>query len=67
VLRVPADDTMAAAVREAAPALRGEVAVSCWGGLALVRLAAADGAPLRHDLVVVLTALGCRCPRLWLN
>jgi hypothetical protein len=33
-----------------------------------VRLVAADGAALRHDLACVLTAIrGGRLPRLWLN
>jgi urease accessory protein len=67
VLVTPGDDAVVAAVR-AAPALRGEVGISAWGGIALVRLAAPDGAALRHDLVVVLSALGRRAlPRLWLN
>ena len=47
---------------------RGEVGVSAWDGLAIVRLCAADGAALRHDLVAVLTAMrGGSLPRLWLN
>jgi len=66
VLVVPGDDAMVEAVRAAAPALRGEAGISAWGGIALARLAAADGAALRHDLVVVLTALGRGAlPRLW--
>ena len=37
-------------------------------GFAVVRLCAADGAALRHDLVAVLAALrGGSLPRLWLN
>ena len=48
--------------------IRGEVGVSAWNGFAVVRLCAADGAALRHDLVAVLTALrGGQLPRLWLN
>ena len=36
--------------------------------VALARLAARDGAALRHDLVVLLSALGHRAlPRIWLN
>ena len=47
---------------------RGEVGVSAWNGIAVVRLCAADGAALRHDLVAVLAALARRAlPRLWLN
>jgi urease accessory protein len=67
VLLVPGAEAMAASVRHASPAFHGEVAASAWGGLALVRLAAPDGARLRHDLVVVLTALGRAVPKLWLN
>jgi urease accessory protein len=66
VLLVPGDGAAVEAV-QAAPALRGEVGISCWNGFALARLAAADGASLRHDLVVVLRALGRSVPRLWLN
>ena len=47
---------------------RGEVGVSAWNGLAVARLCAADGAALRHDLVLVLAALRTApLPRLWLN
>jgi urease accessory protein len=67
ILVVPGDDAMVAAVRAAMPGLRGEAGISCWNGLALARLAAVDGAALRHDLAHVLAALGRRPPRLWLN
>lgn len=67
VLLVPGDTDKVAAVREAAPSLRGEVGISCWNGFALARLMAADGALLRHDLARVLAALGRGLPRLWLN
>jgi len=68
VLLAPADETAAAAVRELEPQFRGEVGVSAWKGLALARLCAADGAALRHDLVLVLAALRTApLPRLWLN
>jgi urease accessory protein len=68
VLVVPADEGTAANVRAFADRVRGEVGVSAWNGLAVVRLCAADGAALRHDLVAVLTALrGKPLPRLWLN
>jgi urease accessory protein len=68
VLVVPADEGTAASVRAFADRVRGEVGVSAWNGLAVVRLCAADGAALRHDLVAVLTALrGKPLPRLWLN
>jgi urease accessory protein len=68
VLMAPGDDATAEAVRGAAGAFRGEVGVSAWNGIALARLAAHDGAALRHDLVVLLSALGRRAlPRIWLN
>jgi urease accessory protein len=68
VLVVPADDGIAASVRALGENFRGEVGVSAWNGFAIVRLCAADGAALRHDLVAVLTALrGTSLPRLWLN
>ncbi len=68
VLIVPGDDAGVAAVRAAADAFLGQVGVSTWGGIALARLCAADGAALRHDLIAVLSALGHRAlPRLWLS
>ena len=68
VLVAPGDDAAVAAVRAASGQFRGEVGISAWGGIALARLAAPDGAALRRDLVVVLSALGRRAlPRIWLN
>jgi urease accessory protein len=68
VLAVPADEGTAASVRMLADRVRGEVGVSAWNGFAVVRLCAADGAALRHDLIALLTALrGGPLPRLWLN
>jgi len=68
VLLAPGDDAMVEAVRAALPGMRGEAGISAWGGIALVRLVAPDGAALRHDLVIVLAALGRGAlPRLWLN
>jgi urease accessory protein len=68
VLIAPGDDWAATTVRAASGAFRGEVGVSAWNGIALARLAAQDGATLRHDLVVLLSALGRRAlPRIWLN
>ena len=47
---------------------KGEVGVSAWNGRAMVRLVAADGAALRHDLALILTSIrGRRLPRLWLH
>ena len=68
VLMVPGDDATVAKIRAAADQFRGEVGVSAWNGFAVVRLCAADGAALRHDLVAVLTAVhNGSLPRLWLN
>jgi urease accessory protein len=68
LLLVPGDDAMVAAARAAAVACRGEIGISTWNGFALARLAAADGAALRHDLLLMLRAFGrSALPRLWLN
>jgi urease accessory protein len=68
VLVVPGDEGTAAGVRALGDRFRGEVGVSAWNGLAAVRLCAADGEALRHDLVAVLAAVrGAPLPRLWLN
>jgi len=68
VLIVPGDDAAAAAGRAVSGQLRGEIGISAWNGIAVARLAARDGAALRHDLVALLSALGRRAlPRIWLN
>ena len=68
VLVVPGDEGTAAGVRALGDRFRGEVGVSAWNGLAAVRLCAADGEALRHDLVAVLAAVRrAPLPRLWLN
>jgi urease accessory protein len=68
VLCVPGDETIVAAARAASQNCRGEVGASAWNGLAVVRLVAADGAALRHDLACILTTIrGGRLPRLWLH
>jgi urease accessory protein len=68
VLIVPGDEVTAATIRALSDQLRGEAGVSAWNGFAVVRLCAADGAALRHDLLAVLAALrGAALPRLWLN
>jgi urease accessory protein len=68
ILLVPGDEAIVGAVRTACAHCRGEVGASAWNGRAVVRLVAADGAALRHDLARVLTAIrGHRLPRLWLN
>jgi urease accessory protein len=68
VLKFPASDADIAAVRQKENAFAGEVGISCFNGLALARLVAAEGAALRRDLIGVLTALSnMPLPRLWLN
>jgi urease accessory protein len=67
VLMAPSDDGKLAAVRALSEQFTGEVGISAWGGIAVARLCAKDGAALRHDLIAVLAALGQRMPRLWLN
>jgi urease accessory protein len=68
VLVVPGDEGTVAAVRALGGQFRGEVGASAWNELAAVRLVAADGAALRHDLIAILTALrGAALPRFWLN
>jgi urease accessory protein len=68
VLCVPGDDAAVAAVRALGARSAGEIGASAWNGLMLVRLVAADGAALRHDLTRVLAALGRPAlPRLWAN
>lgn len=67
VLVVPGDDTKLAAVRLLSEQFAGEVGISGWNGIALARFCARDGAGLRHDLALVLSALGTPLPRLWLQ
>ncbi len=68
VIKVPGDESGAAAVRDISKDFAGEVGVSAWNGLLVARLVAPDGAALRRDLVGVLTALNTTpLPRLWLN
>jgi len=68
VLAVPGDDATVAAARAALQHCRGEIGASAWNGLAVIRLVAADGAALRHDLARVLAAArAAPLPRLWLQ
>jgi urease accessory protein len=68
VLIAPGDAAVVAAVRAASEQFHGEVGISAWNGMALARVASADGAALRHDMVVLLSALGRRAlPRIWLT
>jgi urease accessory protein len=68
VLKSLGGDDDVAAVRGLAGTFRGEVGVSAWNGLAVVRLMAPNGEMLRQDLMSVLKALSpVPLPRLWLN
>ena len=68
VIKVPGDESGAAAIRDIAEDFVGEVGVSAWDNLLVARLVAPDGAALHRDLVGVLTALNVMpLPRLWLN
>ena len=67
VLIVPGDEPVVEKVRALQDQFIGEVGASAWNGIAAVRLCAADGAALRHDLVHVMTALRGTLPRIWTN
>jgi urease accessory protein len=67
VLIVPGDDAVVESVRALNDDFAGEVGASAWNGIAAVRLCAADGAALRHDLVHVMTAVRGTLPRIWTN
>ena len=67
ILAVPGDEAFVQAVRGLTGEFHTEVAASAWNGFAVARIVARHGAALRGDLVAVLTALGARLPRLWLN
>ena len=66
VLIVPGDEAVDA-VRALQDRFAGEVGASAWNGIAAVRLCAADGAALRHDLMHVMTAVRGSLPRIWTN
>jgi urease accessory protein len=66
VLLVPGEERHVAAVR--ANEYAGEVGISAWNGIAVIRLVARDGATLRRDVSAVLAALDAGpVPRLWLD
>ena len=66
VLIAPGREAHVDAIRARADEYRGEVGASAWTGFAVARLCAPDGAALRHDLVMLLAALGrATLPRLW--
>jgi urease accessory protein len=66
-LIAPCHDGAVDAVRGLEERFAGEVGVSAWNGIALVRFCARDGAALRRDLIVVLAALNAKVLRLWLQ
>jgi len=66
LLIAPGDEAIVEKVRALCP--RGEVGVSTWNGVGLVRFCAVDGAALRHDIIKVIAALNrVALPRLWLS
>jgi len=66
LLIAPGDASLADSMRAVAGHCCGEIGVSAWNGLALVRFCAKDGAVLRRDLMTMLTASpGGSLPRLW--
>jgi len=67
VLIGPGDEPVVEKVRALQDQFIGEVGASAWNGIAGVRLCAADGAALRHDLVHVMTAVRGTLPRIWTN
>jgi len=68
IIAAPGGDDTLAAIRAMAQDFTGEVGVSAWNGLAVVRFVAPDGAALRHDLIAALAAFRTTpLPRLWLN
>lgn len=67
VLIVPGNAQTVEDVRALQDQFIGEVGASAWNGLAAVRLCAAEGAALRHDLVHVMTAVRGGLPRIWTN
>jgi urease accessory protein len=68
MLIIPADEATSERVRALAEDFAGEVGVSAWNGIALVRFCARNGAVLRHDLMKVIGALRTLpLPRLWTN
>jgi urease accessory protein len=67
VLIVPGGEAEVAAIRALEGQFAGQVGASAWNGIAAVRLVAADGAALRHDLTHVMTAVRGALPRIWTN
>jgi len=66
-LIAPCLDGAVQAVRALEDRFAGEVGISAWNSIALMRFCARDGAVLRHDLIIALAALNTTVPRLWLQ
>jgi len=67
VVVAPAEESLAATMRECLDRCSCECGVSAWSGIAVVRLCAGDAALLRRDLISVLRQLGGPLPRLWMS
>jgi urease accessory protein len=68
VLLVPGDDSAVAAGRALSEDFRGEVGLSSWNDIAVVRICAKEASHLRRDLASILARCGHGpLPRLWLN
>jgi urease accessory protein len=68
VLLVPGDDSVVASGRSLSEDFRGEVGLSSWNGITVIRICAKEGSHLRHDLALILARCGRGpLPRLWLN
>jgi urease accessory protein len=68
VLLVPGDDSSVAAGRALSEDFRGEVGLSSWNGITVVRICAKEGSHLRRDLASILARCGRGpLPRLWLS
>jgi urease accessory protein len=68
VVKFPGNEKDVESVMAMQQDFAGEVGISAWNGLVVARCVAASGAPLRSDLVRLLTALAAEpLPRLWLN
>lgn len=67
VKAVPGVSAQLGPVRQALACARGRAAASAWHGLLAIRLLAADGESLRHDIAAALAVLreGRPLPRVW--
>lgn len=67
LIAIPGSDETVAALRAKQQSFIGDVGVSAWNGLAVVRFLAKDAAAMRRDLIGAFRALGAPLPRLWSN